>query len=129
MLGISGRALRRARHRSTLHPAVLAAVAAVVFAVPFSGTAQAVDCEYDPDTREVFVTFTDEGETATIGRQPNGAITVNGTPCGGATVKNTDTINVDGGELGMGETVTVDLANGGFPKTDFNITGFLELGT
>jgi hypothetical protein len=123
MLGISGGVRPRARRRSRLHVVVLASLVAGLFGVPLSGTAQAaVRCTYDAATKIVLVTMSAEGDSATIARQPDGAITVNGTPCGEATVTNTETINVEGGDQGTGERVTIDIANGGFPGVKFNIT-------
>ncbi len=108
---------------------MLGAIAAGLFSVVLSGTANAaVRCSYNADTRTVLVLLTAEGDSATIARQPDGVITVNGTACGAATVTNTGTVNVDAGDQGTGESATIDLANGGFPGLKFNITGFFELG-
>ena len=94
-----------------------------------AGTAQAaVRCTYDPATKIVLVAMSAEGDSATIARTPEGAITVNGTPCGEATVTNTETVNVEGGDQGTGESATIDINNGGFPGIKFNVTAFFELG-
>ncbi|HKY76091.1 MAG TPA: hypothetical protein VJS45_08130, partial [Acidimicrobiia bacterium] len=108
---------------------MLVALATGIFGVLLSGTAQAaVRCTYDPASKIALVVMTAEGDAATIARQPDGVIIVNGTPCGEATVANTTLINVEGGDLGTGERVTIDLANGGFPNVKFQITAFFELG-
>ena len=111
-----------------LHAVVVTTVVGGFLAVPLSGTASAaVSCEYNGADKTVLVTFDTEGDTATIARK-KGKITVDDTACGKATVGNTDEINVDGGGLGTGETLTIELGRDGFGDVDFNVTNFGDAG-
>ncbi|HYH51071.1 MAG TPA: hypothetical protein VEG38_16105, partial [Acidimicrobiia bacterium] len=101
-----------------------------LFVVPLGGTSYAaVTCTYNETSRIATVVLDEEGDVAEVARTPEGAITVNDEPCGAATVDNTDTVTVDGGDLGTAETAIIDINNGGFPGVQFNITAFFELGT
>jgi len=59
-------------------------------------------------------------------RQSDGTITVNGAVCGEATMSNTATVNVEGGDLGTGESVTIDIANGASPATAARVAAKIE---
>lgn len=85
--------------------------------VASTARAQAV-CSFDAATATVQVTLAG-GAPATIARDGN-AIAVDGAPCGGATVNNTDTIAVTGSGAGLEDDLTLDLSGGSFApgKTD-----------
>lgn len=76
-----------------------------------SAVAQAT-CSFDLVTGTVEVTLVGSA-AATISRQGD-AIAVDGTPCGAATVANTDTVDVAGSGVGQEDDLTIDLSGGAF---------------
>lgn len=81
----------------------------------------AAGCAFDEPTATVQISLSG-GAAAVLGRNA-AAITVDGTPCGTATVNNADTILVTGSGAGQPDDFTVDLAGGPFapgsaPETD-----------
>jgi hypothetical protein len=74
-------------------------------------TALASSCSYDSTTHTVSITF---AAGPALGdnelRAEGGQITFDGTPCSGATVSNTDTINATGGD---GEDTSRSIPAGG----------------
>jgi Ca2+-binding RTX toxin-like protein len=106
----SGR--RRARALGGLVTTVTLGGWLALAAVPAS--AGIVTCTQGVGT--IVITIDDAGGPDTLARTAGGAITGNGAPlpgpCSSATVTNTDSITVNGGA--GGESLTLDLGNGGF---------------
>lgn len=98
---------RGTRRVAALGPAVLAATL-VGLVVGVTPSAAVVTCSFAGTTATVTL---GAGDSATIARSGN-AIHVNGAPCDGATVNNTDLIDVNG-DAGD-ETVTINLTGGPF---------------
>lgn len=96
----------RSGTRSVVVAAVLA-LTSIGLAAPAGG---APTCTYDAATLTVTVDV-GNGEVATISRA-GAAITLDGLPCGVATVQTTDTIVVNG--MGMPAEVAIDLTGGPF---------------
>ncbi|HEV8627921.1 MAG TPA: calcium-binding protein [Acidimicrobiia bacterium] len=129
MLGISVRGLGRDNRRRGLRALPLAALVSTLVGVPLAGTASAaVSCRYDAKNKTVVITYGQAGDSATISRS-GAKITVTDKACGNATVHNTRKVNVDGGGLGGGESLTIDLSNGPFSNIAFNVTNFSEAGS
>ncbi|MEO8475802.1 MAG: calcium-binding protein [Actinomycetota bacterium] len=91
----------------TLPAAVAGLLVALLTPIPASA---AVNCSYNAAAHEVTITL--GGSDSTTVERETGAdgITVGGTPCGSATVKNTDAITITGNN-GF-NMVTISLANG-----------------
>jgi Ca2+-binding RTX toxin-like protein len=87
--------------------AILTLIGALAGPVP---PARAATCAFDPSTASVTIEVGD-GETGVIARSGD-AITLNGAPCGSATVSTTDTIVVNG--TGTPVEVEIDLSGGPF---------------
>ena len=104
--------------RSRIRTAVVAIVLGATMAA-FPLPAQAATCTYDAATLTVTVSV-GNGESATIARSGD-LITLDGIPCGAATVQTTDTIVVGG--TGNPTEFAIDLSGGPFepgatPETD-----------
>jgi len=94
---------------SPMRPSVRFAVLTAVFVLAFgllAIPAAAATCVFAPPAVTVEV---GAGETATIGRSGDD-ITLNGAPCGGATVTNTDTIAIT--TTGVPTEIVIDLTGG-----------------
>jgi Ca2+-binding RTX toxin-like protein len=90
------------------------ATAPVVAAVGFLGAAPAgaaISCTYTPGNHTVTVQMTAQGDNANV-RVSAGAILVDGSPCGSATVENTNTVTAAG--AAGAQTLTIDESGGAF---------------
>jgi Ca2+-binding RTX toxin-like protein len=87
--------------------------AAIVFA-PAASAVSPDSCVYDSPTKIVSVIFpAGANQSRTVSREPNGnKIYYNGSPCGTATVNNTNTIYVITGD--GAQSLTIDLSDGPF---------------
>jgi len=100
-------------------------VVALAFGVSRAHAVVSVNCTYDSGTATVSATLTGEGANAALARAGD-AITLGGSPCGSATVTNTDTIHVAGGS--DSQTLAVDLGGGAFePGQTAEDTGVSEI--
>src|SRR4029079_7268645 len=96
----------------------------LVFAGAPAGAA--VDCTFGSGAGTVSVTISAPNEGATVSRTRAGQIEVGGSPCGSATVTNTDKITMTGA-LGA-QAARVDLANGPLaPGATAEATGTSEI--
>jgi Ca2+-binding RTX toxin-like protein len=84
-------------------------VGALVGIAPPASAASA--CVFDPAGAAVSVSLAPSPTGSTLSRTPQGAITVDGIPCGAATVHNTDTITVSGAPNAP-DVLLIDLRNG-----------------
>ena len=98
--------------RSARHLAWAAATTALVAGLlPTATVAAATNCSYVAATKAATINV-NGAVTTKVGRNAAGAILVDGTACGAATVTNTDTIAILGDA--SAQSITLALASGGF---------------
>jgi Ca2+-binding RTX toxin-like protein len=108
MDGIIGRETMRAAAAFSIGVLVAASVA-----ILSPATALADSCSYDPTTHTVAISYSGpapQGEADNEVKAVAGQITFEDTPCSGATVTNTDTINATGG--GGRDLFSIDIGGG-----------------